>query len=68
MNEIYKKYKNNEDIKMLLQIHDELIFEIKNEKVERYSLELQEIMENIFQLDIPLKVSICTGKNWGELK
>ncbi len=68
MNEIHKKYANSEEIKMLLQIHDELIFEIRNDKVDLYSQALTQIMENIFKLDIPLKVSVSIGKNWGELK
>ncbi len=68
MNKIHDKYKNNEDVNMLLQIHDELIFEIKNEKINFYSADLKEIMENVFKLDIPLEVSVCIGKNWGELK
>ena len=68
MNKIYKKYKNNEEIKMLLQIHDELIFEIKNEKLDFYAADLKEIMEDIYTLNVPLEVSVSIGKNWGELK
>lgn len=58
----------NLDAKMLLQIHDELIFEVN----ERYALELgmrfQEIMQSIMKLNVPLKASLNIGKNWGELK
>ena len=68
MIEINKKYKNNQNIKMLLQIHDELIFEIKNEQIEEITKDLVEIMENVFPLRIPLKVSNCIGKSWQELK
>ena len=68
MNKIHKKYKNNDEIKMLLQIHDELIFEIKKDKVETYTADLKDIMENIYELNVPLKVSINIGNNWGELK
>ena len=68
MNKIYKKYKNNDDIKILLQIHDELIFEIKKEKIDEITKDLETIMENIFTLNVPLRVSIATGNNWGELK
>ena len=62
------KYKNNDDIKMLLQIHDELIFEIKDEMVDEISEKLIYIMENIFKLKVPLKVSVSIGDNWSELK
>jgi len=68
MNKIYEKYKNNNEIVMLLQIHDELIFEIKNDKLDEYTNDLKEIMENIFKLGVPLKVSVISGKNWSELK
>jgi DNA polymerase-1 len=68
MLKIWQKYKNNEDIKMLLQIHDELIFEIKNEKIEEILEDLVNIMENIVELKVPLKVSKNIGKSWQELK
>ena len=51
--------------KMLLQIHDELIFEIDSHE-EAY--EYKNIMENVFKLEVPLKVGISFGKRWGELK
>jgi DNA polymerase-1 len=53
------------ECKMLLQIHDELIFEIESEN-EAY--EYKEIMQNVFKLEVPLKVGISFGKRWGELK
>jgi len=68
MIEIYKEYKNNDEIKMLLQIHDELIFEIKEEKVDKIIKTLVEIMENIYKLKVPLKVSQSIGLSWQELK
>ncbi|WP_419777899.1 DNA polymerase I [Malaciobacter marinus] len=68
MLKIWEKYKNNDDIKMLLQIHDELIFEIKNEKIEEILEDLVNIMENIVKLKVPLKVSKNIGKSWQELK
>ena len=68
MIEIYKKYKNNPDIKMLLQIHDELIFEVTLDKAEQFSTELKVIMENIYTLEIPLEVSVNMASCWGDLK
>ncbi len=53
---------------MLLQIHDELIFEIKEEKVDKIIKTLVEIMENIYKLKVPLKVSQSIGLSWQELK
>ena len=68
MNKIDEKYKNNDEVRMLLQIHDELIFEIKDDMISKITEELIYIMENIFELDIPLKVSVSVGDNWAELK
>ena len=68
MLEIYKRFKDNDNIKMLLQIHDELIFEIEEENVEKITNELVEIMENIYELNIPLRVSKSIGSSWQELK
>ena len=58
----------NVDGAMLLQIHDELIFEIKEDEVEAVSDKLKHIMENIMELDVPLECSVSIGDSWGELK
>jgi DNA polymerase-1 len=68
MNKIYEEYRFNEDIKILLQIHDELILEIKDDKIDEITNNIINIMENIFKLKVPLKVSLAIGDNWGELK
>ncbi len=56
------------DAFMLLQIHDELIFEVKAEKAEALSKKFAHIMEKIYELSVPLECSVCIGDNWGELK
>jgi DNA polymerase-1 len=58
----------NLDAFMLLQIHDELIFEIKEEKVEEISKRFVHTMENILELEVPLVCSVSVGDSWGELK
>ena len=65
-----EKYLNAEKIEgsMLLQIHDELIFEIKEEMIEEVSKKLKDIMENIIALEVPLECSVNIGDSWGELK
>ena len=68
MVKIYKKYKNNDNMRMLLQIHDELIFEVKEDMADEIIVDLKEIMENIYELNVPLKVSIARGKSWQKLK
>jgi len=58
----------NDEAKLLLQIHDELIFEVKDELSKEFAIKAQTVMENIYKLRVPLKVSVEIGKNWGELK
>ena len=68
MVKIHNKYIGNDDVHMLLQIHDELIFEVKEDKIDIYEKEIQDIMENIYKLNVPLETTISIGDNWGELK
>ncbi len=69
MNEIDSMIREeNLDAFMLLQIHDELIFEIKEEKVEEISKRFVYTMENVLELEVPLECSVSVGDSWGELK
>lgn len=54
--------------KMLLQIHDELIFEVDEDVAEVYAHRFVEVMESILELRVPLKTSMHIGNHWGELK
>ena len=56
------------DAFMLLQIHDELIFEVKEEKVDEIAKRFVHTMENVLELDVPLECSVSVGDSWGELK
>ncbi len=62
-----KKEKLTGDAKILLQVHDELLFEIKEdvkkEKIER----IKQIMENVAKLKVPLIVGVKLGNSWGEI-
>ncbi len=58
---------NKLDVKPLLQIHDELIFEVKDSIVTEFELKVIDIMQNIITLDIPLIVNSYVGNNWGEI-
>jgi DNA polymerase-1 len=53
---------------MLLQVHDELIFEAPPEEVEAMSLLVRDNMENVATLRVPLVVDIGVGPNWLEAK
>jgi DNA polymerase I len=52
--------------RMLLQVHDELVFEVPEAEKERIVFLVKEEMEGVHKLDVPLKVDIKTGKNWDE--
>jgi len=69
MNKIHKVIEQeNLNAKMLLQIHDELIFEVSADEAESLGERFREVMEGIMELNIPLKASMNIGDNWGELK
>ncbi len=54
--------------KMLLQVHDELIFEVPEDEIEEMSQLVSETMSTAVKLSVPLKVDIKTGNNWGEME
>jgi len=56
------------EVKMLLQVHDELIFEVKENLVEKVSLEIKEIMEQVIKLKVPIVADVKAGDNWGEME
>jgi len=58
--------KNNSDIKMIMQVHDELIFEAKKGFAEEALENIISLMESSVKLDIPLIVDANTGANWNE--
>lgn len=69
MNKIHDVIKDEKlDAKMLLQIHDELIFEVNAQEAEILGNRFRDIMESIMELNVPLKASLNIGDNWGELK
>jgi len=54
------------DIKMIMQVHDELVFEIAEAKVDEYSANIRQLMCTAITLDVPLVVDIGVGINWDE--
>lgn len=52
------------DIRMLLQVHDELVFEVKEDKIDYATKFIKETMENIVKLSIPLEVEVGIADNW----
>ena len=54
------------DAKMIMQVHDELVFEIAESKIEEYSVKIGQLMSGAAKLDVPLLVDIGVGINWDE--
>lgn len=57
---------DNPDIQMIMQVHDELVFEVRSEKIEFYRQLIKQKMEAAAQLDVPLIVDVGVGENWDE--
>jgi DNA polymerase-1 len=53
---------------MLLQVHDELIFEVPEAEIGIVSKIVQNLMVNAIQLDVPIKVDLQLGKTWGDME
>ena len=54
--------------RILLQVHDELVLEVKNELVDKVSAWIKEEMESVARLKVPIEVHVGMGKNWDECK
>ena len=69
MVEIYDEFnKRNLKSKMLIQVHDELVFNVLNDELEVVKKIVKDKMENTIKLSVPLKVDIEIGNNWYEAK
>ena len=69
MIKVYERLKEEKvNAKLILQIHDELIIECDEKEKDIVKNILKESMENVYKLDLPLKVDVCEGRNWYESK
>jgi DNA polymerase-1 len=71
--EVYRReHSLEQDLYLLLQVHDELVFEVKNERVDEVVAPIKKIMESVLTpkdtKGVPILVEASVGKNWGELK
>ena len=66
MIQLDQKLQNDPDIAMIMQVHDELVFEVRSEKVEFYSELIKTQMESAADLVVPLIVEVGQGTNWDE--
>ena len=69
MIDIYNEFNRlNLKSKMILQVHDELIFNVKNDELEKVKEIVINFMENAYKLNVPLEVDVEIGKNWYDAK
>lgn len=60
------KPQTNGDVKMIMQVHDELVFEVRAAAVDSASAQIRQLMEGSMKLDVPLRVDIGVGDNWDQ--
>lgn len=66
---IYKEIADkSSEIKMLLQVHDELVFEVTDDKVEKWAKKLVPLMEDAIKISVPVRAEAKVGDNWGEME
>ncbi|EMH02422.1 DNA polymerase I [Helicobacter pylori] len=69
MLKVSERFKNNPSVRLLLQVHDELIFEIEEKKAPELQQEIQRILnDEVYPLRVPLETSAFIAKRWNELK
>ncbi|WP_313385601.1 DNA polymerase I [Pantoea sp.] len=57
---------NDGAVRMIMQVHDELVFEVQGDAVESASQQIRALMEGSMKLDVPLQVEVGVGENWDE--
>jgi DNA polymerase-1 len=65
MIEIDKKYP---EARMLLSVHDELVFEVGPDGAHEYAQKIKDIMETVYKLKVPIVVDAKVGPNWAEMR
>ncbi len=69
MLKVSERFKNNPSVRLLLQVHDELIFEIEEKNALKLQQEIQRILnDEVYPLRVPLETSAFMAKRWNELK
>ncbi len=66
MIDIHQQIEGQHALRMIMQVHDELVFEISEDAVEQWLPKLQQRMENVAELSVPLKVEGGVGSNWDQ--
>lgn len=64
---VQNHFEDDKAVRMILQIHDEIILEVDEDKATEVAQETKKIMEKVYSLKVPLAVDVKIGRNWGEL-
>lgn len=67
MIKVQEEFRDDPGIRMILQIHDEIILEVKENLAEEVRKKVKEIMESVYELKVPLIADVKIGDNWGEV-
>jgi DNA polymerase I-like protein with 3'-5' exonuclease and polymerase domains/5'-3' exonuclease len=68
MVEIDRAFSTSDDVYMLLQVHDELVFEVRKAAMADVLPKIKKIMENVIEFEVPLEMDVSTGPSWGDLE
>ena len=69
MVDIHKEIKEKgSGSKMIMQIHDELVFDVEKKELENFAAMVRKKMETVLELSVPVRVDMKTGKNWSEME
>jgi len=67
MADIYRQLKSNDfNAKMVMQVHDELVFDLPEKELRQVTAIIKQSMESVVELNVPVKVNIASGRNWQE--
>lgn len=67
MLKVYEEFKDNPDVRLILQVHDEIILEVKEDEAKEIAEKVKEIMQSVYKLKVPLTADVKIGDNWGEI-
>ncbi len=65
---VHQHIQNDRDIKLMLTVHDELVFELPKDRALTFAKELQSLMTGVATLKVPLEVDVRSGTNWGAMQ
>jgi len=68
MIDVHAALQPHSDARMILTVHDELLFEVPKDKAEEYGTLVRDKMQNAVTLNVPLTVDVGVGENWKDAK